>query len=142
MIKSSNYSRLQAVNRNNDLKILIVDDYDSFRETASDMIQKWGYKVCTASNGGEAIERYKKEKPDAVLMDLKMPELDGFSAFESIKKYDPNVKLFLMTAYQDDPRLYDAKSKGVLHIFAKPFSLRVLKDLLTNYLGRGSPQKI
>ena len=142
LIKSSNYSRLQAVNRNNDLKILVVDDYETFRGVTKDMIAKWGYQVCTASDGNEAISVYKKEKPDAVLMDLKMPELDGFSAFEKIKKLDSNVKMFLMTAYQDDPRLYDAKSKGIVHIFEKPFSLRDLKDMLKSHLGRGKPQKI
>ena len=142
LIKSSNYSRLQPVNRNNDLKILVVDDYEAFRGTTKDMIVRWGYQVCTASDGKEAISVYKKEKPDAILMDLKMPELDGFSAFEKIKKSDPEVKMFLMTAYQDDPRLYDAKSKGVLHIFEKPFSLRDLKDMLREYLGRGRPTRI
>lgn len=142
MIRSSNYSRLQALNRNNDLKILIVDDYEAFRGVTSDMAQKWGYQVCTANNGKEAVEMYKKEKPDAILMDLKMPELDGFSAFEKIKKFDPDAKTFLMTAYQDDPRLYDAKAKGVLHVFEKPFSLRDLKEMFSKHLGRGSPQKI
>ena len=142
LIRSSNYSRLQPVNRNNDLKILVVDDYDAFRGTTKDMLAKWGYQVCTASDGKEAISVYKKEKPDAILMDLKMPELDGYSAFEKIKKSDPDVKIFLMTAYQDDPRLYDAKSKGILHIFEKPFSLRDLKDMLRTHLGRGKPTRI
>jgi len=69
--------------------------------------------------------------------------LDGkHLSFEKIKKFDPDAKTFLMTAYQDDPRLYDAKAKGVLHVFEKPFSLRDLKEMFARHLGRGSPQRI
>ena len=106
------------------------------------MISKWGYQVCTATDGEEAVSVYKKEMPDAVLMDLKMPNLDGFSAFEKIKEFDPDVKMFLMTAYQDDSRLYDAKQKGILNIFEKPFSLRDLKESLSRHLDKGKPRKI
>lgn len=142
MMRSTNYSRLQPINRNNELKILIVDDLDGFVEVAAKMVESWGYQVCTASSGEKAIEMYEEEKPNAVLMDLRMPGMDGFSAFKKIKEKDPEAKTFLMTAYGEDLKTENPKKEGILYVFEKPFSLSELKEKLITHLGRGKPTKI
>ena len=142
MLKASNYSRLHAINRNNEKKILIVDDNSSILKAGESMIEHWGYQVCCATNGKDAVTMYKKEKPDLVLMDIKMPKLDGYDAFMKIHKKHPDAKVILMTAYTNDPRIKDAVEQGILHVFGKPFSLRELKDKLSQHLGRGKPTRI
>jgi YesN/AraC family two-component response regulator len=57
------------------------------------------YKIIEASNGKEAVELYKKEKPDLVLMDIMMPVMSGIDAVKEIKKIDPNAKIVAITAY-------------------------------------------
>ena len=142
MLKASNYSRLHAINRNNEKKILIVDDNSSILNAGESMIEHWGYQVCSATNGKDAISVFKKEKPDLVLMDIKMPKLDGYDAFLKIHEKFPDAKVILMTAYPNDPRIKDAINQGILHVFGKPFSLRELKDKLSQFLGRGKPSRI
>ena len=137
MLKPLNCSRAHAINRHNNTKILIVDDNDSIRNAAESMISHWGYQTCVASNGNEAISKYQETKPDAVLMDIRMPEKDGFSAFYEIKQKFPDVKIFLMTAYQNDPRIKNGLKDGILFVFEKPFSLSNLKEKLKLHLGRG-----
>ena len=139
LLKPSNYSRLQPINRNNDRKILIVDDNQSILSAAESMIEHWGFQAFTAENGKEAVKKFRNIKPDAVVMDIRMPEMDGYEAFLKIRRYYPDAKVFLMTAYKSDPRIKQGEKKGILYVFEKPFSLRELKDKLIQHLGRGKP---
>lgn len=67
-------------------KVLIVDDVKIFQRMTGMALESNGYQVCTASNGREAVEKARVEMPDMILMDIIMPEMDGYQACEAIKK--------------------------------------------------------
>ena len=75
-------------------QVLIVDDASFMRMMIKDILTKNGYEVVgEAENGNKALEKYKELKPDLVLMDITMPEVDGISALKNIRKEDGNWKL-------------------------------------------------
>lgn len=108
---------------------MIVDDETAMREILKIMLRD--YKVIEASNGKEAVELYKKEKPDLVLMDIMMPVMSGIDAVKEIKKIDPNAKIIAVTAYASS-KGEKAIEAGVYKILKKPFTrkeiLKVIED--------------
>ena len=76
-------------------RILLVDDDTQFLEATEYMLKYENYEVVTAKNGEEAIKKYKESSPDIVLMDLKMPVMNGYDAFFKIKKDNPDAKIVL-----------------------------------------------
>ena len=79
-------------------KILIVDDAEFLRVRISKMLSGEGYEICEAENGVRAVEMYKQLRPDMVLMDITMPEMDGLTALKEIRAYDPQAKVVMLTA--------------------------------------------
>lgn len=86
--------------------ILLVDDEPAIREMYQRRLIQEGYKVITASNGREGIEMTKQHKPDMVLMDVKMPEMDGIEAATKLKEDSElkNIKIVFLTAFSDPAR--------------------------------------
>ncbi|MCX8172529.1 MAG: response regulator [Archaeoglobaceae archaeon] len=109
--------------------VMIVDDESAMREILKIMLKD--YKVIEASNGKEAIEIYKKEKPDLVLMDIMMPIMSGIDAVKEIKKLNPQAKIIAITAYASS-KGEKAIEAGVDMILKKPFTrkevLKVIED--------------
>ena len=90
-----------------------------------------GYDVITAENGEEAVAAYKEENPDMVIMDIKMPKMDGFDAFTRMKKFDPGCKVALITAYAiDEKKLLKAQSMGLIKVINKPYEFDDIEKLL------------
>ena len=79
-------------------KILVVDDAEFLRVRISRMLSSEGYEITEAENGAQAIDAYQNEKPDVVLMDITMPEMDGLTPLREIQKIDPNAKIVMLTA--------------------------------------------
>jgi len=69
--------------------ILVVDDAMFMRKKCSQLLTEQGHQVVEAANGAEAIARYKEARPDGVLMDITMPDMDGLEALKVMKEYDP-----------------------------------------------------
>ncbi|MEJ2071472.1 MAG: response regulator [Syntrophobacterales bacterium] len=80
-------------------KILVADDEMAIRLLYSEELKEEGYEVFTASNGREALEIVEKEPLDLVILDIKMPEMDGIEALRQIKEKKPNLPVLLSTAY-------------------------------------------
>ena len=141
MLRSVHYSHLNSFNRNrnNERTILVVDDNESFLTVTEQVLSDWGFDVLKAPDGKEAVSICKTQTPDGILMDLSMPNLDGYEAFFEMKKINPELKIFLMTAYAHDERIEKLSQEGILFVFEKPFSLRYLKRKLYEHLGRGKP---
>jgi DNA-binding NarL/FixJ family response regulator len=97
-----------------EIRILIVDDHPVVREGIGSMLKKEpDFKVVgEASNGLEAIEQARELLPDVVLMDLRMPEMDGVEAISRIKAEKPEVKFIILTTYSDDEYIFKGIAAG------------------------------
>ena len=119
-------------------KILIVDDDPDYSQLLEINLKKKGFQVTCASNGEEGLEQIGKEKPELVILDIKMPKMDGYTFVRQLKK-NPQTKditLVVLTAYEPMKDMF--KLEGVSGFFLKSGSM---KDLLTmvekNLRGEG-----
>lgn len=111
----------------------MVDDDVQFLEATEYMLKYEDYVVITAKNGEEAIKKYRESKPDVVLMDLKMPVMNGYDAFFKITQESPEAKIVFTSAYAIDNDEFDkAKKSGLFGLLTKPFDLADLKNLVTS----------
>jgi DNA-binding NarL/FixJ family response regulator len=96
------------------INILIADDHPVVREGLITMIKREpGFKVVgEAANGVEALSKAKELKPDVVLMDLRMPEMDGVEAIRQISSAEPNIKFIILTTYSDDEYIFKGIEVG------------------------------
>ena len=102
------------------IHILTVDDDDSFRIIIEEILAKQGYKVSAASDGSEAITLLQQHKYDMILLDIKMPNVDGFEVLKFIKKKNPSTKVIMLTGYADLKLAVEAKNLGADDFVAKP----------------------
>lgn len=102
--------------------ILIVDDAAFMRMMIKDILTKNGYTVVgEAENGAVAVESYKELKPDLVIMDITMPEMDGIQAVKEIKSLDPNAKIIMCSAMGQQAMVIEAIQAGARDFIVKPF---------------------
>ena len=102
-------------------KILVVDDAAFMRMRCSKLLTENGYEVVEAENGLDAIAKYKESRPDAVLLDITMPEMDGLTALKEIRKVDPEAKVAMVTAMGQQSMIMDAIKSGAKDFVVKPF---------------------
>jgi len=103
-------------------RVLIVDDATFMRMMLKDIITKAGYEVAgEATNGREAVEKYKELKPDIVTMDITMPEMNGIDAIKEIMKIDPNAKIIVCSAMGQQAMVIEAIKAGAKDFIVKPF---------------------
>jgi two-component system chemotaxis response regulator CheY len=102
-------------------KILIVDDAEFLRLRISKMLIGDGYQVIEAENGLKAIEAYQTQRPDLVLMDITMPEMDGLTALKQIRAIDAKAKVIMLTALGQESVVLEAIKSGARDFVVKPF---------------------
>jgi len=103
--------------------ILIVDDEKNMRRTLADILRDEGYQVTTAATGDEAIDLCSKGRYDIILMDVRMPGIDGVEAFRQIRRHQEGVRVILMSAYGVDELKQAALDEGAIAFLAKPLDL-------------------
>ncbi|MBF0410629.1 MAG: response regulator [Candidatus Riflebacteria bacterium] len=102
--------------------VLIVDDAAFMRMMIRDILSKNGYEVLgEAQTGKEAVELYKKLKPDLVTMDITMPEMNGIDAVKAIKSLDPGARIVMCSAMGQQAMVIDAIQAGARDFVVKPF---------------------
>lgn len=108
-------------------KVLIVDDAEFLRMRITKMLASENYEVLEAENGAKAVALYKETKPDVVLMDITMPEMDGLTALKTIREFDGKAKIVMLTALGQESVVLEAIKAGAKDFIVKPFeSERVL----------------
>ena len=109
-------------------RALVVDDSSFQRTIVSNTIEDWFDIVATAENGKEAIEQFKKERPDVVTMDIMMPEMDGITAVENIKEISPETIIVMVTSVKQKQKMREAAKAGADGYVTKPVNTKKLRD--------------
>jgi len=115
-------------------RILVVDDAAFMRVRTAKVLEDNGHEVALAENGREAVIKYAEWRPDAVLMDITMPEMDGLTALKEIRKLDPSARVAMVTAMGQQAVVMEALKAGAKDFVLKPFQpdriLATLQKLL------------
>jgi two-component system chemotaxis response regulator CheY len=102
-------------------RILVVDDAAFMRMRCSRLLTGEGHEVIEASNGAEALQKYKENRPDGVLLDITMPKMDGIVTLREIKKIDPDAQVAMVTAMGQRTMVMNALRAGARDFIVKPF---------------------
>ena len=114
--------------------ILIVDDSPVGRKMIQKCLPEGDFEIKHASNGKECILIYEEDRPDLVLLDLTMPEMDGFEALWRIKAMDPDCKVVVISADIQSETRRRIMELGALGFLSKPTTPEKLKELIGKYL--------
>ena len=109
----------------NAIKVLIVDDEDQFRATTKRILDRRGFDAIVAANGEEAIDKMK-EQPDVVILDVKMPGMDGHQALGEIKKLSPDTPVIMLTGHGGEASAKQALTEGACDYLGKPCAIDLL----------------
>lgn len=117
-------------------KLLIVDDEADVRDFAANFFRKRKLEVSTAASAEEAIEKVKQDKPDLVLMDIRMGAMSGIQALEQIKRIDQAIRVVMVTGTKPEENEAFAKCKelGASNYVHKPLKLDELEQVVMNAL--------
>ena len=115
-------------------KILIVDDDASMRYSLNRMLEGQGFVVSLAKNGVEALERFDQDKPELVIMDIRMPGQSGLEVLRTIKERDPKALVILMTAFGTTETAIEAMKFGAFDYILKPFDIPQMRSLVERAL--------
>lgn len=108
--------------------ILVIDDDLAILATVSDILCDEGYQIQTATNGAEGLAALEQFNPDLILLDMRMPVLDGWGFATKLRERGVNIPIVVMTATQDARRW--AREIGAAHVLAKPFDLMDLLNVV------------
>jgi len=115
-------------------KVLVVDDQNGIRVLLAEVLGNEGYLTLQASNGKTALEIVKNEAPDLVLLDMKIPGMDGLDILKHIRQINPHIKVIMMTAYGELDMIKEAMELGALMHFTKPFDIDELRQAVNREL--------
>jgi DNA-binding NtrC family response regulator len=122
-------------------RILVVDDDEDLRTIVREVLKDGGFSVTEAKDGLSGMKLFKADIPDAVLIDLKMPHMDGIETMKGIRKIDPNVPVIILTGHGDIPTAVEAIKSGAYDFVSKPPEFDRLIVTLRRAIERRSLQK-
>ncbi len=121
--------------------LLVADDALIIRQIIKDMAANAGWTIIgEATNGQEAVERYRQLRPDAVTLDLVMPEHDGLFALRGIMEFDPEAKVLVVSALEQRGVLKEAFKSGAADFVSKPFDKENLQATLAQLVSESSSE--
>jgi CheY-like chemotaxis protein len=117
-------------------KLLIVDDNEGVRHLVSRWLERAGFAVEEARDGAEAVVMVRRNPPDVILADIRMPKMDGIELARVVKSEYPHVKIILMTAYSSPQTIAQARREGVDDYLEKPFTKDQVEKIATDVIAR------
>lgn len=119
-----------------DKKIMVVDDAAFMRMTIKNCLTKAGFaNIIEAADGQLALETFQAEKPDLVIMDITMPNMDGIQALKAIKGEDPAAKVVMCSAMGQEAMVVEAIQLGALDFIVKPFKQERILQTVNKIIG-------
>ncbi|MEI6434754.1 MAG: response regulator [Bacteroidota bacterium] len=115
-------------------KILMIDDEPELLDVMKDLLEEENYQVFCASNGAEGILLNEQKNPDLIILDLRMPEMDGIETLRNIRKSDDNVRVVVLTGYGCPDTIRDAADLNVTEYLSKPFENEELVSIISKAL--------
>ena len=110
--------------------VLVVDDNSDLLDTFSLILKRKGYNVDTAEDGLSAVDKYREQNFDVILMDIIMPRMNGVEAFRRIREINPGARVILMTAYYEEEQIKAALDEGVYRAIRKPVNIARLVEMI------------
>src|SRR4030042_772074 len=110
--------------------ILIIDDDEVMQETLADVLRKRGYEIFSVGSGNGALSIIKKNVIDLILLDIRLPDVDGLEILKKIKDFDTEILVIMMTAYSDVQTAVSSMKSGAYDYINKPFELEELRLLI------------
>jgi nitrogen regulation protein NR(I) len=117
-------------------KVLIVDDEESMRFLLREVMSREGYDTAVAASGEEALQHVREAETDLVIMDIKMPGMDGMQALREIRRMRPNLVVLMMTAHGNKLVALEAMREGAYDYFTKPFELDEMRVVVRRALEK------
>ena len=120
-------------------RILIVDDEEGYRKVLTNSLTDIGYETKAVNNGLEALEEIKRKKYSIILLDVKMPGMDGIELLDRIQgtKFTSHSNIVIITAYTDQDIAKEAVRKGAKKVITKPFSMDDIEACLNEFMKVG-----
>jgi len=119
------------------LKILVVDDNEEFARNMKDVLELRGYEVLTATDGVKALDIVKEDGLHLVMMDIKMPIMNGVETFKKMRQIAPDTPVIMMTAFAVEELIRESLQNGAFGVIRKPVNFDKLFCLIENTLGKG-----
>ena len=120
---------------NSQATILVIDDQPGIRRLLTEVLQDEGYQVITAANGYEGIQAAQSAHPNVILMDMKMPGMDGITALKELKRQGQGDQVIMMTAYGELDMVNEAREIGMRDYITKPFDIMSLCQIIHDNIG-------
>jgi CheY-like chemotaxis protein len=121
------------------MRVLVVDDSEDATELLGVMLEQLGYEHNRAHSGAEALRAFEAHRPDVVLLDLGLPDMDGCAVAQEMQKVRPNAVLVAVTGYGDDRTIEAVRHSGFARHLLKPVQWPVLEDLLAQAQAQLAP---
>lgn len=115
-------------------KILVVDDELDICEVISNYFGRKGYAIITATSAREALSKVSSEKPDLILLDILMPEIDGIECLRMIRELDKDVPVVMVTVVDDSKTAKRAIKSGATDYITKPLTFSALETVIVTHL--------
>jgi two-component system response regulator AtoC len=122
-------------------KILVIDDDSSMCETLEMYLTEEGYGVVTAGTGTEGLTKYKDSPTDVVILDIRLPDIDGFTVLKNLKRENANVKVIMITAFHEIDSRIKANQAGAFAYLKKPIDMYELDRAIENAFKTGEREK-
>jgi CheY-like chemotaxis protein len=120
-------------------KILVIDDEQGIRDLLDTLLTRKGYDVVVADSGQKGLEVYRRAQPDVVVLDLKMPGMDGLTVLQQIRRLNPTQPVVILTGAGTPESEQQVRALGVTEYVEKEFSLHLLGDALKRELIHTNP---